>query len=183
MRARGEHSAGPATLLCARSANLVKAGIGFMRQWGPSEMDTAVRPVLEQLKFQVALVKTDLLFEACDRLTDADRQALYEEIGNRLLKRIVPAEPSTCSEVFPDQFNWDSEPDEAVGPKDATEPSSKEPSAVRAAASEGVPWLVQSFSRSPIVRFLRRRDTNDKDPADSFLKDIPRPPNSASRDD
>jgi hypothetical protein len=136
-------------------------------------MDPAVRPVLEQLKFQVALVKTDLLFEACDRLTDADRQVLYEEIGNRLLMRIVPAEPSTCSEVFPDQFNWDSEPDEAVGSKDATEPSSKEPSAVRAssfAANEGVPWLVQSFSHSPIVRFLRRRDTNNKDPAGHVLE-------------
>ena len=109
-------------------------------------MDTAVRPVLEQLKFQVALVKTDLLFEACDRLTDADRQVLYEEIGNRLLKRIVPAETPTCAEVLPAQFNCDSEPEEAAGPKYATELSSKKLSEVRAlgfVASEGVPLLVQ----------------------------------------
>jgi hypothetical protein len=140
-----------------------------MGQWEPSKMDTAVRPVLEQLKFQVALVKTDLLFEACDRLTDADRQVLYEEIGNRLLKRIVPAEKPTCAEVFPAQFNCDSEPEEAAGPKDATEPSSKEPSEVRAlsfVASEGVPLLVQAFSHSPMVRFLSGRPTNKKELAD-----------------
>lgn len=128
-------------------------------------MDTAVRPVLEQLKFQVALVKTDLLFEACDRLTDADRQVLYEEIGNRLLKRIVPAETPTC----PAQFNCDSEPEEAAGPKDAKELSPKEPSEVRAlsfVASEGVPLLVQTFSHSPMVRFLWGRATNKKELAD-----------------
>jgi hypothetical protein len=55
-------------------------------------METAVRPVLDQLKFQVALVKTDLLFEACDRLAEPDRRALYEEIKERLLKRIEAAE-------------------------------------------------------------------------------------------
>jgi hypothetical protein len=140
-----------------------------MGQWEPSKMDTVVRPVLEQLKFQVALVKTDLLFEACDRLTDADRQVLYEEIGNRLLKRIVPAETPTCAEVFPAQFNCDSEPEEATGPKDATEPSSKERSEVGAVsfvASEGVPLLVQTFSQSPMVRFFRGRATNKKDLAD-----------------
>ena len=31
-------------------------------------MDSAIRPVLEQLKFQTVLMKIDLLFEACDRL-------------------------------------------------------------------------------------------------------------------
>jgi hypothetical protein len=131
-------------------------------------MDTAVRPVLEQLKFQVALVKTDLLFEACDRLTDADRQVLYEEIGNRLLKRIVPAETPTSAEVSPAQFDCDSEPEEAAGPKDATEPSSKEPAvrALRLVVSEGVPLLVHTFSHSPMVRFLRGRATNRKEHAD-----------------
>ena len=131
-------------------------------------MDTAVRPALEQLKFQVALVKTDLLFEACDRLTDADRQVLYEEIGTRLLKRIAPAETPSCAEVFPAQLDRDSEPEEADGPKDATEPSSKEPSEVRAlsyVASEGVTQLVQTFSHSPMVRFLRDRATNKKESA------------------
>ena len=55
-------------------------------------MDAAVRPALDQLKFQVALVKADLLFEACDRLPAGDRRALYEEIKERLLKRIEAAE-------------------------------------------------------------------------------------------
>ena len=57
-------------------------------------MDAAVRPALEQLKFQVALVKADLLFEACDRLAEPDRRVLHEEIKERLLKRIEAAETS-----------------------------------------------------------------------------------------
>ena len=51
-------------------------------------MEAAIRPVLEQLKFQTALMKIDLLFEACDRLAAADRQVLYEEMRIRLIKRI-----------------------------------------------------------------------------------------------
>ena len=56
-------------------------------------MDPAiVRPVLEQLRFQSVLVKIDLLFEACDKLADADSRVLYEEIRIRLFKRIGSAE-------------------------------------------------------------------------------------------
>jgi len=55
-------------------------------------MEAAIRPVLEQLKFQTALMKIDLLFEACDRLAAADRHVLYEEMRIRLVKRIGGAE-------------------------------------------------------------------------------------------
>ena len=55
-------------------------------------MEAATRPVLEQLKFQTALMKIDLLFEACDRLAAANRQVLYEEMKIRLVKRIVGVE-------------------------------------------------------------------------------------------
>ena len=55
-------------------------------------MDSAIRPVLEQLKSQTVLMKIDLLFEACDRLAAADRQVLYEEMRIRLVKRIGGAE-------------------------------------------------------------------------------------------
>jgi hypothetical protein len=56
-------------------------------------MDLAVvRPVLEQLKFQSILVKIDLLFEACDKLADADKKVLFEEMRIRLVKRIGSAD-------------------------------------------------------------------------------------------
>ena len=51
-------------------------------------MDTAVRPDIEQLKFQAVLMKIDLLFEACDKLAATDRQVPCEEMRIRLIKRI-----------------------------------------------------------------------------------------------
>jgi len=114
-------------------------------------MDTAVRPVLDQLRFQVALVKTDLLFEACDRLAEVDRQALYEEIRQRLLERIVPAEAPTRAELSPAQFNC--EPEQAAGPEVTTE-RSEQPAEDRASTGEDEPAL-PALITAPIMRLLK----------------------------
>jgi len=110
-------------------------------------MDTAVRPVLEQLKFQVALVKADLLFEACDKLAEEDRHVLYEEIRQRLLERTVSTEAPTN--------------DKATDPTTAMQPleESRQDRALSAAGEEELP--VPAFIRVAITRLLMSQSNRD----------------------
>ena len=134
-----------------------RAWLHTARLVGLAEMDTAVRPVLEQLKFQVALVKADLLFEACDRLPEADKKALYEEIRQRLFERIIHAEAPTSAEISPTQFNC--EPEEAAT---TTDPSGQ-PADDRASAEEDAAPL-PALIRAPIMRLLKRKSNRGVTP-------------------
>jgi hypothetical protein len=51
------------------------------------------RSFKEKLEYQIALRKIESAFEACSKFGEADKQSLYEEIGNQLFQH-VPRGPS-----------------------------------------------------------------------------------------
>ena len=67
-------------------------------------MAAVERPFRERLELRIAFVKADRLFETCDKLADADKLSLYDELKKRLVDRGVAIEASVPSPTAPIRF-------------------------------------------------------------------------------